>query len=81
MLCLVDGRSNLSCEQAKGFVNEYQPKFNSARAVYRERKKYIEEIDLNMLAVPPTGSSKVKKFSSIELLNIQCLLSFCIQKY
>ncbi|XP_062082052.1 uncharacterized protein LOC133788546 [Humulus lupulus] len=31
---------------------------NCARAVYRERKKYIDEIDWNMLAVPPTGSHK-----------------------
>lgn len=45
--------------QAKGLVSEYQPKFNSARAVYRERKKYVDEIDWNMLAVPPTGSHKV----------------------
>lgn len=45
--------------QAKGLISEYQPKFNSARAVYRERKKYTDEIDLNILAVPPTGSSKV----------------------
>lgn len=50
----------VSCKQAKGLVSEYQPKFNSARAVYRERKKYIDEIDWNMLAVPPTGSSKAK---------------------
>jgi len=42
--------------QAKGLLSEYQPKFNSARAVYRERKKYIDEIDWNMLAVPPVGS-------------------------
>lgn len=47
-----------SCMQAKGLISEYQPKFNSARAVYRERKKYADEIDLNVLAVPPTGSSK-----------------------
>ncbi|KAA0041844.1 cleavage stimulation factor subunit 77 isoform X2 [Cucumis melo var. makuwa] len=39
-------------------MSEYQPKFNSARAVYRERKKYVDEIDCNMLAVPPTGSPK-----------------------
>lgn len=44
--------------QAKGLVSEYQPKFNSARAVYRERKKYVDDIDLNVLAVPPTGSYK-----------------------
>ncbi|PKU63009.1 hypothetical protein MA16_Dca023993 [Dendrobium catenatum] len=35
---------------AKGLLSEYQPKYNSARAVYRERKKYIDEIDWNMLA-------------------------------
>lgn len=44
--------------QAKGLVSEYQPKYNSARAVYRERKKYTDEIDWNMLAIPPSGSSK-----------------------
>jgi cleavage stimulation factor subunit 3 len=44
--------------QAKGLLSEYQPKFNSAKAVYRERKKYIDDIDWNMLAVPPTGSYK-----------------------
>ncbi|KAL2900865.1 Cleavage stimulation factor subunit 77 [Bienertia sinuspersici] len=43
---------------AKGLISEYQPKFNSARAVYREQKKYVDEIDWNMLAVPPTGSCK-----------------------
>lgn len=43
---------------AKGLLSEYQPKYNSARAVYRERKKYIDEIDWNMLAVPPNGSLK-----------------------
>lgn len=43
---------------AKGLISEYQPKFNSARAVYRERKKYVDDIDWNMLAVPPTGSCK-----------------------
>lgn len=44
--------------QAKGLLSDYQPKYNSARAVYRERKKYVDEIDWNMLAVPPTGSYK-----------------------
>lgn len=43
---------------AKGLLSEYQPKYNSARAVYRERKKFIDEIDWNMLAVPPNGSLK-----------------------
>lgn len=45
--------------QAKGLLSEYQPKYNSARAVYRERKKFADEIDWNMLAVPPSGTSKV----------------------
>lgn len=40
-------------------MTEYQPKYNSARAVYRERKKYVDEIDWNMLAVPPSGTPKV----------------------
>lgn len=44
--------------QAKGLVSEYQPKYNSARAVYRELKKFVDEIDWNTLAVPPTGSYK-----------------------
>jgi len=48
--------------QAKGLISEYQPKYNSARAVYRERKKYVDEIDWNMLAVPPSGSYKVTFF-------------------
>ncbi|GJN18434.1 hypothetical protein PR202_gb05597 [Eleusine coracana subsp. coracana] len=43
---------------AKGLLSEYQPKFNSAKAVYRERKKYIDDIDWNVLAIPPTGSYK-----------------------
>lgn len=50
--------NSVSRALAKGLVSEYQPKFNSARAVYRERKKYIDEIDWNMLAVPPAGSCK-----------------------
>lgn len=44
--------------QAKGLLAEYQPKHFSARAVYRERKKYCDHIETNMLAVPPTGSYK-----------------------
>ncbi|XP_010498148.1 PREDICTED: cleavage stimulation factor subunit 77-like [Camelina sativa] len=70
--------NSVNRQLAKGLINEYQPKFNSARAVYRERKKYIEEIDWNMLAVPPTGSSKEeiqwvawKKFLSFEKGNPQ----------
>ncbi|XP_024020703.1 cleavage stimulation factor subunit 77 [Morus notabilis] len=50
--------NSVSRQLAKGLISEYQPKFNSARAVYRERKKYVDEIDWNMLAVPPTGSYK-----------------------
>lgn len=52
---------------------EYQPKYNSARAVYRERKKYVDEIDWNMLAIPPSGSSKVS-FSTIFSLPLELLL-------
>ncbi|CAL0317401.1 unnamed protein product [Lupinus luteus] len=50
--------NSVSRQLAKGLVSEYQPKYTSARAVYRERKKYFEEIDWNMLAVPPTGVYK-----------------------
>ncbi|KAK4777240.1 hypothetical protein SAY86_005928 [Trapa natans] len=50
--------NSVSRQLAKGLVSEYQPKYNSARAVYRERKKYADEIDWNMLAVPPTSSYK-----------------------
>ncbi|CAN6455829.1 unnamed protein product [Victoria cruziana] len=50
--------NSVSQALAKGLLSEYQPKYNSARAVYRERKKYVDEIDWNMIAVPPTGSCK-----------------------
>ncbi|OVA03258.1 RNA-processing protein [Macleaya cordata] len=50
--------NSVSRALAKGLISEYQPKYNSARAVYRERKKYVDEIDWNMLAVPPSGSYK-----------------------
>ncbi|KAL1338561.1 hypothetical protein HN51_033182 [Arachis hypogaea] len=50
--------NSVSRQLAKGLISEYQPKYNSARAVYRERKKYVDEIDWNMLAVPPSGSCK-----------------------
>ncbi|KAK1370158.1 Cleavage stimulation factor subunit 3 [Heracleum sosnowskyi] len=50
--------NTVSRQLAKGLLSEYQPKFNSARAVYRERKKYVDEIDWNMLAVPPSGANK-----------------------
>ncbi|CAI0400056.1 unnamed protein product [Linum tenue] len=50
--------NSVNRQLAKGLISEFQQKYNSARAVYRERKKYFEEIDWNMLAVPPTGSSK-----------------------
>ncbi|KAJ6808847.1 cleavage stimulation factor subunit 77 [Iris pallida] len=50
--------NSVSRALAKGLLSEYQPKFNSARAVYREQKKYVDEIDWNMLAVPPNGSYK-----------------------
>ncbi|ERM99059.1 cleavage stimulation factor subunit 77 isoform X1 [Amborella trichopoda] len=50
--------NSVSRPLAKGLIFEYQPKYNSAKAVYRERKKYVDEIDWNMLAVPPSGSIK-----------------------
>uniref|UniRef100_A0ACD5XRS7 Uncharacterized protein n=1 Tax=Avena sativa TaxID=4498 RepID=A0ACD5XRS7_AVESA len=50
--------NSVSRTLAKGLLSEYQPKFNSARAVYRERKKYIDDIDWSMLAIPPTVSYK-----------------------
>lgn len=50
--------NSVSRALAKGLLAEYQPKYISARAVYRERKKLCEEIDGNKLAVPPTGSLK-----------------------
>lgn len=71
--------------QAKGLLSEYQPKYNSARAVYREKKKYIDEIDWNMLAIPAAGSCKVF-FESIisckkhflHFLNFEHFCSLCI---
>lgn len=50
--------NSVSRALAKGLVAEYQPKYISARAVYRERKKLCDEIDGNKLAVLPTGSLK-----------------------
>lgn len=50
--------NSVSRQLAKGLLSEYQQKYNSARAVYRERKKYFDEVDWNMLAVPPSGSYK-----------------------
>ncbi|KAH7425316.1 hypothetical protein KP509_11G049100 [Ceratopteris richardii] len=50
--------NSLSRTLAKSLLAEYQPKHFSARAVYRERKKFCERIDSSMLAVPPTGSVK-----------------------
>jgi len=50
--------NSVSRTLAKGLLSEYQPKFNSAKAVYRERKKFIDDIDWNVLATPPTGSYK-----------------------
>ncbi|KAL5977549.1 Cleavage stimulation factor subunit 77 [Asimina triloba] len=70
--------NSVSRALAKGLLSEYQPKYNSARAVYREQKKYVDEIDWNMLAVPPTGSCKEeqqyiawKKFLAFEKGNPQ----------
>ncbi|CAH9057643.1 unnamed protein product [Cuscuta europaea] len=70
--------NSISRSLAKGLLSEYQPKYNSARAVYREMKKYVDEIDWNMLAVPPCGSPKEdmqwiawKKFLAFEKGNPQ----------
>lgn len=60
--------------QAKGLLSEYQPKYNSARAVYRERKKYVDEIDWNVLALPPTGSQKVLFICLIHFLSVSQML-------
>lgn len=59
--------------QAKGLLSEYQPKFNSAKAVYRERKKFIDDIDWNVLATPPTGSYKVNHFLGPNVAPLQSL--------
>lgn len=50
--------NSVSRALAKGLVSEYQPKYNSARAVFRELKKFVDDIDWNTLAVPPNGSYK-----------------------
>ncbi|KAI3953502.1 hypothetical protein MKW92_014597 [Papaver armeniacum] len=70
--------NSVSRALAKGQVSEYQPKYNSAKAVYRERKKLVDDIDWNMLAVPPTGSDKEeqqcmawKRFLAFEKRNPQ----------
>ncbi|KVI01969.1 RNA-processing protein, HAT helix [Cynara cardunculus var. scolymus] len=60
--------NSVSRALAKGLLSEYQPKYNSARAVYRERKKYVDEIDWNLLALPPSGSLKA----------ITCVLSLLL---
>lgn len=66
--------------QAKGLLSDYQPKYNSARAVYRERKKYIDEIDWNVLAVPPSGSYKVMSFLLCVIL-VKMMLHFYLADY
>lgn len=65
--------NSISRALAKSLLAEYQPKHYSARAVYRERKKYCERIDSNMLAVPPTGSLKEEQQCSAwkQLLNFE----------
>ncbi|KAL5725694.1 hypothetical protein ACHQM5_008810 [Ranunculus cassubicifolius] len=46
---------------ATEMISQFQPKHNSAKAVYRLRKSHADDIDWNMLAVPPTGSDKEEK--------------------
>ncbi|GAV65335.1 Suf domain-containing protein, partial [Cephalotus follicularis] len=55
--------NGVSRQLAKGLLSDYQGKFNSAKAVYRERKKYVDEIDWGMLAVVPTWSGTNKEES------------------
>ncbi|WMV51258.1 hypothetical protein MTR67_044643 [Solanum verrucosum] len=68
--------NSISRALAKGLVSEYQPKYNSARAVYRERKKYTDEIDWNMLAIPPSGSSKAIPSEEMQWMAWKKLLAF-----
>ncbi|ONK55468.1 uncharacterized protein A4U43_UnF2920 [Asparagus officinalis] len=70
--------TDIASGPAKGLLSEWQPKVNSARAVYRELKKYVDEIDWNMLAIPPTGSCKEeqqwmawKRYLAFEKANTQ----------
>ncbi|KAI3968922.1 hypothetical protein MKX01_034066 [Papaver californicum] len=70
--------NSVSRALAKGLVSEYQAKYNSTKAVYIERKKLVDDIDWNMLAVPPTGSDKEeqqcmawKRFLAYEKGNLQ----------
>lgn len=79
--------NSVSRALAKGLVSEYQPKYNSARAVYRERKKYVDEIDWNLVAVPPSGSLKEelqwtawKRFLAFEKENPQRIDSVSANK-
>ncbi|XP_057948438.1 cleavage stimulation factor subunit 77 isoform X2 [Malania oleifera] len=79
--------NSVSRALAKGLLSEYQSKNNSAKAVYRERKKYVDEIDWNMLAIPPTGSYKEelqwmawKRFLAFEKENPQRIESVSSNK-
>lgn len=79
--------NSVSRALAKGLLSEYQPKYNSARAVYRERKKYVDEIDWNLIAVPPSGSLKEelqwtawKRFLAFEKENPQRIDSVSANK-
>lgn len=49
---------SINKDLAKVLLSEYSQKFNTAKAIYWERKKLAGEIDWGMLAVPPTGSPK-----------------------
>ncbi|KAL4567897.1 hypothetical protein LXL04_023493 [Taraxacum kok-saghyz] len=57
-----DYENSVSSALEKGLVSEYQPKYNNARAVYRERKKCVDEIDWNLVVVPPSSSIKAIYF-------------------
>ncbi|KAI3710805.1 hypothetical protein L2E82_40599 [Cichorium intybus] len=57
--------NSLSRALAKGLLSEYQPKYNSARAVYRQRTKYVDEIDWIFVAIPPSGRTTMDSMEEI----------------
>eukprot|EP00899_Mesostigma_viride_P001895 jgi/Mesvir1/11706/Mv00094-RA.2 len=48
--------NGLNKQLAKGLLAEHQPRHMSARAVYAERRKLYEPLNLTYLAAPPSGS-------------------------
>ncbi|EFJ31023.1 hypothetical protein SELMODRAFT_270661 [Selaginella moellendorffii] len=56
--------NTISRALAKGLVADFQPKHFNARAVYRERKKFWDQIDQSLLPVPFAGSFKEEQQNS-----------------